>query len=101
MAKKYTAGNYIYHNSLEAENISISETDNGCVIKFYRLANLDISATATVKMTDDECHWHISVDNNTENIMEWIEFPQICVPDSLKAEGGEYELFWPVVRGSL
>ena len=94
-------GNYIYHKSTEAESIKFSETENGCVIKFNKLANLDLSATATVKMEDDECHWHITVDNNTDDIMEWIEFPEIRVHDSLKAEGGEYEIFWPVVEGII
>lgn len=95
-------GNYIYHNSQEAESISFSETAEGFVIKFNRLAGINLCAVADVFMDESEqCHWHISIDNNTDDIMEWVEFPQITVPDSLKAEGGEFELFWPVVEGII
>ena len=95
-------GNYIYHNSLEAQTITFSETENSYVIKFHRMAGLNLSAVVTVTMGPDEkCHWHISLDNNTDDIMEWVEFPQISVPDSLKGEGGDSELFWPVVEGML
>ncbi len=93
-------GNYIYYNSTEAETISIGELENEYVIRFNNIAQAGISARVNVSMDEKEhCHWHITVDNNTENILEWIEFPQITIPDCLKDNGGDSELFWPVVEG--
>lgn len=96
------AGNYVYHSSLEAQSITIENIADGYTINFNTIAGLQLAASVTVTIDSSEyCHWHISLDNNTDCFMEWVEFPQICVPDNLKAEGGDSELFWPVVEGMI
>ena len=94
------AGNSIYFNSLNAEKVCVDYKDNSADMKFLSLCNYNLSVYTSVKVADngDIC-WSVSLDNDTEFIAEWIEFPQLIVIDSLKAEGGEFELFWPVCEG--
>ena len=93
------AGNAVYLNALNAQSISIEKNENGADMKFYNLADYKISVCASVKVVDERIHWTVSVDNRTSIIAEWIEFPQIVVIDSFKAEGGEFEIFWPLAEG--
>ncbi len=94
------SGNSIYFNSLNSQTIHIDKNDSGANMSFETLSGHKISVYASVKVTEDEqIHWSVSLDNKTDYIAEWIEFPQLVVIDSLKAEGGEFELFWPVCEG--
>lgn len=96
-----TSGNSIYVNSLNSQNILKDKNSNGASMRFEALNGYDITVCASVKTVDKQLHWTVSVDNNTELIAEWVEFPQLVVIDSLKAEEGEFELFWPVCEGII
>ena len=89
-------GNAVYLNALNAQSIKIEKSENGADMKFDNLADYEISIYASVKIVDEQLRWTVSIDNRTSIIAEWIEFPQIVVIDSFKAEGGEFELFWPL-----
>ena len=92
-------GNAMYFTSLNAKKTEITKTESGAQLKYTDIGGFKISVCATLTVCDEELRWSVSLDNNTEFIAEWIEFPQIVVIDSFKAEGGEFELFWPVCEG--
>lgn len=43
--------------------------------------------------------WRIEVKNNTSDVVEWVQFPQIIVPNDLIAKGGESRLLWGFSEG--
>lgn len=91
-----------YYNSLQSEKITFTMRTDGCTIAYCRIAGQDLNALATIKMDKDgKCHWHLSTTNETGLRQEWIEFPQISVPNRLKDEGGQFELFWPAMEGLI
>lgn len=93
-------GTPVYCHALEAEKITFSNEADKLIIEYININNLSVSATATISSVGNgRFLWHIYVDNESGMLMEWTEFPQISVVDSLKGEGGEYELFWPSVEG--
>ena len=95
-------GRQIRVNSSEAEKIILEKNENGCKLIFDGMKNLMLGAAITVeKNGENGFKWHIVAENNTGMLLEWIEFPQITVPDSLVGEGGDSELFWPALEGML
>lgn len=95
-------GKPAYVNAFDAKDVNMSCTDDGVKFIFNNINNLSLSASVTVKKNcQNGFKWHITVDNNTSFILEWIEFPQVTVPDSLINEGGDSELFWPALEGML
>ena len=65
-----------------------------------------INATVTIRCPEDESmsYWSISTDHGHDALidyLEYIEFPCLKLNNTLKAHGGEDELFWPFNEGCL
>lgn len=43
--------------------------------------------------------WRMEVKNNTNDVVEWVQFPQIIVPNDLIAKGGKSRLLWGFSEG--
>ncbi len=95
-------GNGVYRCALEAETVSVEEIPEGYALRYSRIGEIGLNAIVTVKRkTDNGFLWHLGIENRTGLRLEWQEFPQITVPNSLKEDGGDYELFWPAMEGML
>lgn len=46
-------------------------------------------------------YWKLTVHNESDLYIDWIDFPDIVVPDDLIASGGEARVFWPAMEGCL
>lgn len=56
-------------------------------------------ATVTCSF-DEELNWHIEV-TGVRDVVEWVDFPQICVPYDLADRGGHSKILWGFNEGSL
>lgn len=95
-------GTPYYCRTNDRSKINIAEQENGCVISFEHIGGLDLSCTAYIEAYKSEgFSWKLSVKNNSGMLMEWVEFPQIRVANTLKGNGGNSKLFWPAFEGVL
>ncbi len=78
-----------------------AEASSDSIFLHYINEEHTFSAKASVTAENGELHWHISVDNRTDSILEWVEYPCIAVKDELLDNGGDATLFWPALEGQL
>jgi hypothetical protein len=98
---KANGGEVIRTYSDQAEKCEISQTKNRITIAYSQFEGMDISATVTVDVAEDSpfMNWNIEVDNNTSYLMDYIDFPNVVVPNDLVATGGDSRVFWPAQEG--
>ena len=94
-------GELIRANSDQAAKCEISQVENKITIAYSQFEGMDISAIVTVDVEEDSpfMNWNIEVDNNTPYLMDYIDFPNVVVPNDLMATGGDSRLFWPAQEG--
>lgn len=91
-------GDETRYNAFDAESVKkCGDTE----FLFENLKGENISAKVSVKEKEDGFAWHIQIENNSDLIAEWVEFPQFTANGNLKGDGGEFELFWPAMEGQL
>ncbi|MCD9023733.1 DUF6259 domain-containing protein [Cohnella silvisoli] len=79
-----------------------ADSTAGYIRLHYRgLGGLELDATAEAEAKGDELHWHIAVQNRTDLSLEWIDYPEIIVPNDLIGAGGDARLVWPAMEGVL
>lgn len=65
----------------------------------------DIHATVVIDCPHDSgmTHWRIDVDFRSLplEMLEFIEFPRLTLPNEFSSENGDLELFWPFSEGCL
>lgn len=73
------------------------KTDTGfaCV---YENKGLRVKISAEI---GDEIDWSIAIENNSDKVIEWVNFPQIVVKDDLTASGGNSKILWGFNEGAL
>jgi len=64
----------------------------------YKNAELTVKINVSTK-TDIE--WHIDIENNGEDVIEWVNFPQIVVENDLKYKGGNSKILWGFNEGAI
>lgn len=98
---KADGGRVIRTNSNQAATCEISQTKNKITIAYSQFEGMDITANVTVDVVKDSpfMNWNIEVDNNTPYLMDYIDFPNVVVPNDLVATGGNSRIFWPAQEG--
>ena len=78
-------------------------TRSGARYRFESLGGLAIHADVAIECPSDDprSYWHLTVHNDTELTIEWIDFPRVVVPNDLVAAGGDARILWPVGEGVL
>lgn len=59
-----------------------------------------IGVQITLSCTEDEAHWRVSLQNGSDLVYEWVDFPGVTLP-ALKENGGEGEILFPYNEGVL
>ena len=77
---------------------SVEQIENGAVYKGFN-TNIVVTATA-VPVSVTETQWGISVENNSELAVEWIDYPNIPL-GKLKRNGGDAELLLSYNEGVI
>ena len=77
---------------------SVEQIENGAVYKGFN-TNIVVTATA-VPVSATETQWGISVENNSDLAVEWIDYPNIPL-GKLKRNGGDAELLLSYNEGVI
>ncbi len=83
-----------------SEQFSLKEISNG---KFV-FRNPDVFDGRIVIFKSSEeggLSFKLSVDNNTDCVIESVKFPILRIPCKLKGDGGNDTIFWPALEGTL
>jgi len=94
-------GKVVRTDSNQAGRCEIKQTINKITISYNEFKGLDLSAKVTVDLSKDSAlmNWRISVDNQTPYLMDYIDFPNVVVPNDLIGQGGDARIFWPAQEG--
>lgn len=94
-------------NAHQAESFVMSnrKTETGVIInmEYGNIGGNGIHADVRVECPNGEpfTYWHLSVENDTDLAIEWIDFPDVVVPNDLASTGGRANILWPVGEGVL
>ena len=94
-------GEVVRTNSARAKQCEIKQSKSKITISYKQFEGLDLSAVVTVDVSKDSpfMNWNITVDNNTPYLMDYIDFPNVVVPNDLVGNGGDSRIFWPGMEG--
>lgn len=93
-------GEKTYINAYDATERRTFNEDNTYQLEFSGFEKADLRVKVSVEFSE-QINWKISVENLSELCIEWIDFPQIAVPDDLKGSGGDGEIFWGFNEGAV
>ncbi|MCY0899181.1 MAG: DUF6259 domain-containing protein [Firmicutes bacterium] len=90
-------------SSDDARNFSIVSNPSKTLLTYQFLNDLPIHVMVNLTASTHESltYWYLSVENQTDYILEWIEFPGVVVPNDLVATGGTSRIVWPAMEGTL
>jgi len=94
-------------SSLECSEFYLEreEKENDVFIKlFYKKLQgkqIDVIVELRCPFDSPDMFWRLSVKNNLDEFLEWIDFPLVVVPNDLKGTGGKGQIFWPATEGCL
>ncbi len=64
----------------------------------YENDTLEVAVRAEIQ---DDIEWGIDITNKGEDVIEWVNFPQIVVANDLKDSGGDSKILWGFNEGCL
>ena len=84
-----------------AEFSLTSREEGETLILCYEAA--DFGAEVRIRHPEEEAFVYLSMSirNQTGKYLEWIDFPNVTVPNDLPAKGGQSRIFWPAMEGCL
>ncbi len=72
-------------------------------IRFEKVDGAELDAVVSVRAPAGQpfVFFSLAIDNRTGDLVEWIDFPRLIVPDDLVGNGGKSRLFWPGMEGCV
>ena len=97
------SGQVVRTSSAKAGQCEIKQSRNNITISYSQFEGLDLSAVVTVDVKKESpfMNWNITVDNQTHFLMDYIDFPNVVVPNDLVGVGGDSRIFWPAQEGAV
>jgi hypothetical protein len=101
------AGECIEIGAKEARQIDLkrirTEAEERITIMYEGVGGYEIQVQVTVRCPHDESltYWSLTVEHDTDWLVEWIDFPAIVVPNDLTSNGGTGKLLWPGNEGVI
>ena len=88
-------------SSAEARKVDIQSTGTALIARFSGLAGLDLAATVTVRMAENDplSYWSMSVRNHAGIAITDIQFPFVVAPYHLGGTPGSEALLQPLTTG--
>jgi hypothetical protein len=96
-------GKYYDISATDARNISVNKQDEQILISYSSFPNDKIKVIVSIKLQKNSplTYWNIEIDNQTDYSIDHIDFPNVVVPNNLKATGGSGTIFTPMQEGCL
>jgi len=99
-------GEYFDLSSLDAGEFFITQSttnESEIILSYRKFQNCKGQIDVSIKTDSDKnlSFWRISVKNESNKWIDWIDFPQITVPNDLVATGGKSKILWPAMEGVL
>ncbi len=92
-------------SSRESKAVSVSapEGSERIEVSYSEFGELPLRVLVTIRCPEDSpfTYWRIDAEHETDWIIEWIDFPNVVVPNDLTATGGTGKLVWPFNEGVL
>lgn len=85
-------------DAYDADSCRTLREGNTYSLEFDGFSKVDIKVTVKV-IFEKKIDWRIAVTNRSDLCIEWVDFPQIAVPNDLKGAGGSSEIFWGFNEG--
>jgi Domain of unknown function (DUF6259) len=98
------AGAAITVSAADAVRVSGSvQSPTAATFRFEQVGGLDLDVTTsvTVDPASDLSYWRLRLRNGSTHVVEWIDYPDLVVPDDLVGSGGTARLLWPAMEGAL
>ena len=83
---------------INAQEAGCCREDDGAAV--YDGFSVDIQVGVTLETCEDRMVWGIAVENHSDLLVEWVEFPGVCLP-KLKNNGGIGQMLFPFNEGAL
>lgn len=84
--------------SKDFDKTEVTWNKEKCEIKYTNCTKACMDVYVKVVFEEDIL-WNIEVQNNTNELIEWVQFPQIIVPNDLIAKGGNSRILWGFSEG--
>lgn len=96
-------GKIVEYSALDAKKVVLSKKQNTIQIDFDNFDKGGVKARVTLDVSDSrpDIQWNISMENQTEYMLDHIDFPRLVVKNDLVATGGSGRVFWPAQEGCL
>ncbi len=92
------AGEKVKTDAYNAAKVEETKVKDGVDIRFYEFGDIDIEVIAHIRFSE-QILWRIDITNRTQYVIEWIDFPQIAVPNDLVGAGGKAKILWGFNEG--
>lgn len=94
------SGKSVDVTAFDFQDIRCDASQNEVTFQFTNSPVLPITvATCAGVNQDGHIEFTFSVDNQTEYYIEYIDYPEITVPNNFVSDGGTAKLFWPAMEG--
>lgn len=99
------SGKPVDMTAADARSVQVASTleneGENVYISFKSLGDFEINVDVKIlcRENDPLTYWNLAVENKTDYFIEWIDFPDVVVPNDLVGNGGDSKLLWPVAEG--
>lgn len=86
-----------------AASTALEPTADGARLRFDGLGDGPVAVAVQVRAPRGSAltYWSVAVEHDLDGYVDWIDFPDVVVPDRLVGSGGDMRLLWPAMEGVI
>ena len=90
-------------NAQQAGSFQVQQDKELLTLTYGKFQEGDLEVKVRIRVSGNSpfMGWNIEVENNTDYLIDHIDFPNVVVPDDLVASSGSGRIFWPAQEGCL
>lgn len=95
------AGSPVDVDAFSFGKVTCTADGHGLHFTYWEHPALNIRTTAHICVDDrEDClRFTMDIENDTDHYVEYLDYPEMTVPDTFAANGGTGRLFWPAMEG--
>lgn len=86
--------------SVDANQIEMEKQGDKILFRFLSFGEYDLKVSVQA-VIQENISWRISLENNTDYIIEWIGFPELATPEDLIAQKGKARILYGSNEGGI